>query len=440
MKHNRARFRLMPIKIFFTTYARALALWCGILLAFSAAASERVGNDKLAGADWSQFRGPRGDGIAAATNVPVEWNATNNVAWRAEIPGNGWSSPVLAGGRLYLTTAVSGEALSLRALCLDAGSGKIIWNVEVFQPDAAAAKAHHQKNGLASPTPVVRGQRVYVHFGHLGTAALDLSGNILWRQTDLKYSPVHGNGGSPALIDDLLVFSCDGGDEPFLVALDRDTGSVRWKTPRQTAAKRTFSFSTPIEITVGGARQLISAGSGFVGSYDLKEGHELWRFGYGEGYSVVPRPIFAHGLLFITSGFDHPALFALDPRGFSGEVAETNAVWQSAKGIPNTPSLLVVGDELYFVSDAGIASCLDARTGKVHWSERLGGNFSSSPIFAAGRVYFQNEAGVGFVVKAGTVFELLAKNELGERTLASYAVTDGALFIRSEGNLRRIGH
>ncbi len=389
--------------------------------------------------DWPEFRGPTGQGLSAAKDVPTDWDATNHVVWKTEIPGTGWSSPVLAGGRIYLTTAVSEPALSLRALCVDAADGKIIWNAEVFQPEEAGAKTHHQKNGLASPTPVVTKDRLFVHFGHMGTAALDLSGKILWRQTELKFSSVHGNGGSPALVDGRLVFSCDGGADPFLVALDAGTGEVRWKTLRNTTAKKTFSFSTPLVIETGGQRELISAGSGFVGGYDLKDGHEIWRARYGEGYSVVPRPLFAHGLLYISSGFDRPVLFAIKPEGASGDVTETNIVWQLAKGIPNTSSVLAVGAELYFVSDGGIASCVDALTGAVHWNERLGGNFSASPIFAEGRIYFQNEAGIGFVVKSGKTFALLAKNDLGERTLASPAVMDGALFIRSELHLWRIG-
>jgi outer membrane protein assembly factor BamB len=273
----------------------------------------------------------------------------------------------------------------------------------------------------------------------MGTAALDLSGRILWRQTELKYSPVHGNGGSPALMAGTLVFSCDGTKDPFIVALDANAGGIRWKTPRVTTAQKTFSFSTPLPIEVGGARQIISAGSGFVAAYDPADGHEIWKVRYGEGYSLVPRPVFAHGLLFITTGFDHPTVLAIKPAGAHGDVTETHIAWTIRKGAPNTPSLLVVGDELYFVADSGVATCAAARTGEIHWNERLGGNFSASPVYADGRIYFQNEAGVGFVVKAGKTFALLAQNDLAERTLASYAATDNTLFIRSDSHLWRVG-
>lgn len=392
--------------------------------------------------EWPQFRGPTGQGISSATNVPLHWSATSNIVWKSAIPGRGWSSPVPAEGRVYLTAAVGGAdgaPVSLRALCVNATDGAILWNVEVLQPDPSSAKTIHQKNSPASPTPIIGRGRLYVHFGHMGTAALDLSGKILWRQTALKYSPLHGNGGSPALVGDTLVFSCDGTKDPFMVALDAGTGELRWKTPRNTIAGRKFSFSTPLVIEVGGARQIISPGSGFVGAYDPADGHEIWKVRYGEGYSLVPRPVFAHGLLFIATGFDHPTVLAIKPAGARGDATETHIAWTIRKGAPNTPSLLVVGDELYFVADGGVATCADARTGEVHWNERLGGNFSASPVYADGRIYFQNEAGAGFVVKRGKTFALLAQNDLAERTLASYAVADNALFIRSESHLWRVG-
>ncbi|MEO6034592.1 MAG: PQQ-binding-like beta-propeller repeat protein, partial [Verrucomicrobiota bacterium] len=273
---------------------------------------------------------------------------------------------------------------------------------------------------------------------HMGTAALDLTGKVIWRQTELKYPPTHGNGGSPILVADKLIFSCDGTKDPFVAALDSKTGAVLWKTPRNTTAAKTFSFSTPLAIEVDGAMQIISAGSGFVAGYDPKDGREIWRSGYGEGYSVVTRPVLAHGLIFVSSSYDRPVLYAIKPAGAHGDVTTNNVVWTHAKGVPNTPSPVIVGDDLYFISDAGIASCLDAKTGAVHWSERLGGNFSASPVAAEGRIYFQNEEGVGFVLKAGRIFELLSKNDLGERTLASAAMVNSALFLRSEFHLWRI--
>jgi outer membrane protein assembly factor BamB len=397
--------------------------------------------DKVCASDWPQFRGPNGDGVSEATNVPVRWSTTENVAWKTAIPGEGWSSPVLADGKLYLTTAVAGEgddAVSLRAISVDAADGRIVWNVEALSADPKEAAKAHTKNRRASSTPVVDGGRLFVHFGHLGTAALDLDGQVLWQQQNVKYSPVHGNGGSPALVDGLLVFSCDGAADPFVAALDQASGDVRWRTPRNTSASKTFSFSTPLVIPVDGAQQVISAGSGFVGAYDPHDGREIWRVPYGEGYSVVPRPVFAGGLLYVATGFNRARLLAIDPTA-ANRGGKDAVVWSYERGVSLTPSLLVVGNEVYFVADNGVASCLDARTGKVHWTERVEGGFSASPVFADGKVYFVNEAGVTYVVSAATTYELLATNDLNEEALASPAVTDGAIFIRTADHLWRIG-
>jgi outer membrane protein assembly factor BamB len=390
--------------------------------------------------DWPQFRGPDANGITSAKNLPLEWSATKGVAWSVEIPGKGWSSPVLSDGKLYLTAAVSDatEEVGLNVLCLDQASGKVLWNKEVFRPDPGEAKAMHKKNTAASPTPIIAGGKIYVHFGHMGTAALDLQGTVLWRQNSLKYKPVHGTGGSPVLVGDSLIFGADGREEPFIAALDARTGEVRWQKPRNTAAKKQFSFSTPAVIQVGGVSQVVSPHSGFVAAYNPADGTEFWKVAYGEGYSVVPRPVYAHGLLYLSSGFDAAALYAIRPEGAKADATATAVAWTLKKGAPHTPSVVVVGSDLFCVSDAGIASCVDALTGAVHWSERLAGNYSASPIAAGDRVYFLNETGVTSVVKAAQKFELLATNELGERTLASPAPADGALFIRGETHLFKL--
>jgi len=386
--------------------------------------------------DWPEFRGPTGQGISLAKNVPIHWSATSNVVWKTAVPA-GWSSPVISEGRIYLTGAVETNGISLRALCVDANTSQIVWDVGVLHTPTVGEK--HKKNGAASPTPIVRDGKLYVHFGHLGAAALDLTGKVLWTQTGLKYPPVHGNGGSAALVGDNLIFCCDASSDPFLVALDARTGKVRWKTPRNSPAQRTFSFATPLLINNNGAEQLITPASGFIGAYDPKTGTELWRVLYPEGYSLVPRPVFAHGLIFFSTGFDHPITYAINPAGARGDVTEKAVVWTQAKGAPTTPSPIVAGDELYIVSDSGIATCFDAKTGTVHWTERLGGGFSASPILAEGRLYFQNEEGMGYVVAASKQFQILAKNDLGDRTLASPAAIDNALILRSAGYLWRVG-
>jgi outer membrane protein assembly factor BamB len=389
--------------------------------------------------DWPEFRGPTGQGLVEGGELPLEWGKDKNVAWKQAIPGKGWSSPVVVGGRVYLTTAVpvENDDQRLEALCLDAATGKILWEKEVFHQDGKNSPAVHSKNSHASPTPLVRGDRLFVHFGHQGTACLDLKGEVLWRNRSLRYAPVHGNGGSPILVEDLLVFSCDGRDDRFVVALDTNNGKVRWKTERTGEAIKHFSFSTPLLITVDGRKQIISPGSNVVCAYDPADGREIWHVRYN-GYSVIPRPVFGHGLLFICTGYDRPSLLAIRTGGV-GDLTDTNIVWSARQAVPHAPSPLLVGDELYTVSDNGQACCRDARTGHVHWQERLGGTYSASPLFAAGRVYFQSEQGVGVVVRASKEFKLLTRNVLGERSLASPAAVDGALFIRAEKHLYRIG-
>jgi outer membrane protein assembly factor BamB len=393
--------------------------------------------------EWGEFRGPNGDGLVKEGKLPTEWGPDKNIAWKQPIDGKGWSSPVVADGKVYLTTAVpvddkGGRAMSLRALCLDAANGHVVWNKEVFG-QGANSPGIHPKNSHASPTPLVRDGRVYVHFGHQGTACLDLDGKVIWTNTELKYSPVHGNGGSPVLVDDALIFGCDGAKDPCLVALDKGNGKVLWKTERKFGDSMAFSFSTALVITVNGKKQVVSPASGGVAAYDPASGKEIWRVTY-TGYSLIPRPVFVNDLVIVSTGFMSPRLLAIKPDG-EGDVTKTHVAWTLAKGAPLTPSPLAVGDEVYVVSDGGVASCIDGKTGAVHWSEKLGARFSASPIYADGKIYIQSEEGVGFVFKAGKTFELVAKNELGEKdekTLATYGAAKGALFLRTEKYLYRI--
>jgi outer membrane protein assembly factor BamB len=391
---------------------------------------------------WPEFRGPTGQGHYQDGKLPVTWNSTKNIAWKREIPGRGWSSPVVFDGKIYLTTAVpltdgGPNDQSLRALCLDAVTGRTVWEKEVFREDGATAPPVHIKNSHASATPVVGGNKLYVHFGHQGTACLDLSGNILWQNRSLHYNPVHGNGGSPILVDNLLIFSCDGGDQAFVAALEASTGKLRWKTERSVEADRRFSFSTPLLITVNGRKQLISPSSRAVYAYDPETGKEIWLVRY-DGYSVIPRPVCGHGLVFISTGYNAPSLLAIRPDG-RGDITDTHIAWRTNHAAPHAPCPLLVGEELYMVSDNGIASCLDAKTGRRHWGEqRIGGTYSASPIDADGKIYFLSEQGTGIVIKAGRRYEKLASNALEESALASYAAADGALFIRTQNHLYRI--
>lgn len=384
----------------------------------------------LAGEDWPQFRGPSGQGHSTERGLPHEWSDTKNVRWKSEIPGAGWSSPSIVNGRIWLTTA-TGNGSSLRLLSLDAASGRITLDTEVFRIQDAGPGLH-KKNSFASPTPIVSGDRVYVHYGFFGTACLDTKGKVLWTQT-LKYEPQHGPGGSPALFEDLLIISCDGFDAQFVAALDTATGKVRWKTAR---GKGNQAYTTPLVIEAGGQPQVISPGAHRAYAYDPRNGKELWYIEYGSGFSNVPRAVYAHGLVYICSGFFQPVLFAVRPAG-RGNVTTSEVAWTYQRSVPLTPSPIVVGNELYMVSDNGIATCLDARSGEARWQKRIGGNHSASPVAADGRLYFLSEEGECTVLSPGTEYKELTRNTLSERTLASIAVSGGALYLRGEKHLFR---
>ena len=391
--------------------------------------------------NWPEFRGPTGQGLSSATSLPVKWDRTN-VRWKVPIPGKGWSSPIVHQRRIVLTTAVPSEdspkRQSLRALSVDAAKGEILWNVEVFVKQMGPDETINAKNSFASPTPITDGEHVFVHFGPDGTACLNRDGKRIWANDRLRYNSVHGAGGSPVLAGSRLVFHCDGAEDPFVVALDRDSGTVAWRTPRPPIASPRWSFATPLVIEVEGSRQLVSPAAQMVCSYDPMTGRELWRVRYPNKWSIVPRPVFSHGLVFVCTGYDGPAeLLAIRPTG-TGDVTDSHVAWRTNSSVPHTPSPLVVGDEIFLVGDNGIASCRDVETGKLHWRRRMGGNYSASPFHAAGRIYMLSEQGICTVIAAGLEYQVLATNDQEEPTLASCAVVQQAIIMRTEGHLWRI--
>jgi outer membrane protein assembly factor BamB len=384
--------------------------------------------------DWPQFRGPTGQGLSSERSLPLEWSESRNVVWKIPVPGLGWSSPVVAGNQIWLTTAIAEKgAASLRAIAFDVDTGRESVSSEVFR--LRNAQLTNPKNSLASPTAIVEDDRVYVHFGAEGTAALTTAGEVLWK-TQLRYQSQHGNGGSPALYGDLLIISCDGSDEAFVVALDKRTGKIRWKTSRRQPWDQ--AYSTPLVIRVGDRDEIVSVGAYRAAAYDPSSGREIWRVSYEDGFSNVPRPVYGHGLVYIATGFQQPLMLAVRADG-TGDVTKSHVAWTLRRAAPLTPSPLLVADELYVVSDIGIATCLDANTGSVHWQQRLGGNYSASPVFADGRIYFLSEEGMATVIAPGREFRKLATNRLDGATLASMAVANGSIFIRTESDLYRIG-
>ena len=385
--------------------------------------------------DWPEFRGPTGQGHADDPDVALTWSETEHVTWKAPVPGRGWSSPVVADGRLWLTTAtLSGAGSSLRLLAYDVATGENTLDVEVF--GSSEVNPLNPKNSLASPTPVLDpdGERIYVHFGPTGTAALTPEGETVWRAR-FPYISQHGNGGSPILHDGRLIVSIDGYDTAYLVAVDARTGQEQWRSMRPDPVSQ--AYSTPLPIDVAGRILIVNVSAFRTSAHDPATGDQVWEVVYPNGFSNVPRPVYGHGMVYVSTGFQTPTLLAIRADG-EGDVTRTHVAWRLRRGAPLTPSPLVVGDELYVVTDFGIATCVDARTGEIHWQERLGGNHSASPLYAGGRVYFQNEEGVTTVLAPGPEYRELARNRLDGIVLASMAVSDGTLFIRTDTHLYRI--
>ncbi len=386
--------------------------------------------------EWPGYRGPTGDGHAVANGLPLDLHDPAHLVWKTPLPGAGWSTPVVLGDQIWLTTA-TGEGRSLRALCVGRANGRLDRDIEVFHiPQPIEI---HKKNSHASPTPAIEAGRLYVHFGTNGTAAIDTaSAEVLWRDASHPLEHYVGPGSSPVLYDNLLILTCDGADVQFSVALDKTTGREVWKTPRSGTLRPNpdvkKSFSTPAIIRVGDRDELVTPAADHVYAYDPASGRELWRFDY-EGFSVVPRPVAAHGLIFVCTGFNAPKLLAIR-QGGSGAIPPSAIAWEEKSQIPANPSPLVVGDELYVISDRGVATCFDARSGRQHWRHRVGGNYSASPLFADGRIYLASEEGIVTVIEPGKTYRELATSDLGTRIMASPIAVGSDLIIRTADDLR----
>jgi len=401
-----------------------------------------VGLDGVAGAgeNWPQFRGPGADGSSDAVGLPLRWSETENVQWKTPIHDRGWSSPVIWDNQIWLTTATA-DGKRLYAVCVARDSGKILHDILLFgdhEPEPIAGL-----NSYASPTPVIEAGRVYVHFGTYGTACLDsASGEKIWTRRDLHCNHYRGPGSSPLLWGNLLFLHYDGFDVQYVVALDKKTGATVWKTDRSTDfagvdGDNRKAFSTPTVIGPAGKSQLISAGSKAAMAYDPPSGKELWKVCYPIGFSTTSRPLVAAGMVLISTGSGRPELWAVRPDG-RGDVTKSRVVWKVVKAMPFIPSPTVAGDLVYTVNDAGILSCLEAKSGEIVWQHRIGGQYSASPLAAEGRVYFFAQDGKTTVVEAGRAYGELAVNVLEAGFMASPAASGKALFLRTKTHLYRI--
>lgn len=414
--------------------------------------------------EWPQFRGPGGQGHAAGTDWPLHWSNTQDIVWKTPIPGCGWSSPVVSGHRVWLTTASDTPAveevakqvlklkgkdvpspqvashLTLKAVCVDTDSGRVLKEatlLEVNEPFVISGA-----NSYASPTPVLDAGRLYCDFGTMGTVCVsEDKGEILWRKR-LPVDHQVGPGSSPVIHGSLLILTRDGIDEQYLIALDKATGDRVWKTKRPSLPPGSPSmrkaFSTPLVVQANGREQLISIGARWMVSYEPVTGKELWRVDTGASFSNSLRPVFGCELIFAGTSYSASVMRAIRLDG-NDDVTATHVQWQCPKGVPKIPSPLLVGDELYMVSDNGIASCLDSRTGTIHWTQRLPGSYSASPVYAEGRIYCFGQSGKTTILRAGKQHERLAENQLDGRVLASPAFVDHTILLRTERDLYCIG-
>lgn len=404
-----------------------------------------VGQD---GASWPDYRGPLHNGHSAAVGLPKTWSETENIVWKTAIHGRAWSSPVIADGEVWLSTA-SKDGRSLSVLVVRLTDGKILHDEQLFKIEKP--QFAHAFNSYASPSPFVSADRVYVSFGSPGTVCIDRkTRKVVWERTDLVCDHFRGAGSSPVVFEDLLVLTMDGADHQFVIALDTRTGKTRWRTDRSTdygdidegtgKPKRggdfRKSYATPILIEVGGQTQLISPGAKAAFAYDPKTGKEIWRVRYGN-HSSASRAVFGHGLVYVNTGYSVPILLAVDPSG-KGDITQTHVKWRLKRRVPKKPSPLLIGDKLYMLNDQGIASCVEAKTGKAVWHHRVEGLYSASLLYADGQIFGFSQEGKAVLFKPGKEFVSGGENHLDGGFMASPAVVGEALVVRSKTHLYRI--
>ena len=379
--------------------------------------------------NWPQWRGPCGDGTSTETHVPIHWSASDNVLWKTEVPGKGHSSPVVWDDRIFLTTCLEDKQERV-LLCLDRVGGKILWQRVVL---SAPLEHKHDLNSYASATPATDGKHIFVSFfeqPRIELVCYDFDGNEIWRHSPGEFHSIQGFCSSPVIYKDMVILNCDQDAPAAIVAYDRHTGHEKWRADRPN---RTRSYCTPIIRELAGREQLVLSGSKCVASYDPETGKQLWLVD-GPTEQFVASLVTTDGIVFVTGGFPTLHLIAIDPSG-QGNITKSKVLWHDHRGASYVPSPIAAGDWFFVVSDDGIASCWEARTGRMLWKHRLGPHHSASPIRAEGNLYFPADNGDTYVIQAGPQWKLIAQNPLGEDVRASPAVSNGQLFIRTAHQL-----
>ncbi|HTH48236.1 MAG TPA: PQQ-binding-like beta-propeller repeat protein [Candidatus Limnocylindria bacterium] len=407
-------------------------------------------------ADWPEFRGPTGDGHVSAPGatkpigLPLHWNETNHVVWKTPIPFHGQSTPVIQDGQIWLTTATE-EGNDLYVIGVDEKTGKIRFNELVFHTDQPEPLGNGKgMNCYATPTPVLEHGRLYVHFGSPFTACLDThTGKVLWRREDLRCRHYRGPSSSVVSFGKTIILTFDGADLQYLVALDKETGKTVWTTKRSVAwhdedvpgpmardGDLRKAHSTPLVVTANGRPLLLSAGAKAAYGYDPQTGKELWMVRYPD-FSTAPRPVFGDGLAYFVSGMSKGELIAVKTDG-AGDITDTKVAWKAKTHTGKYASPLLLDGLIYTAADEAFLTCLDAATGQVVWSERVGGKFAASPIYADGRIYWFDRAGLATIIKPGRELKILASNQLDDGFMASPAVDGKALYLRTLSALYRV--
>ena len=382
--------------------------------------------------NWPEFRGADGTGTDLTANVPTDLSDEKNIAWKVNPPGKGWSSPVIWGDQLWITTATV-DGTKQYALCYDRNTGEKLHDILVFEnpePDFC-----HETNSYASCTPSIEEGRIYVHFGKYGTACLDTkTGEKLWERRDFPCNHFRGPASSPVIDDKNLYVAFDGFDFQYVVALDKKNGNTVWKQDRNidygtTNGDRKKGYGTGLLITHEGRRQLIYPSAVETQAYDPDTGKVLWKVRHG-GMNAAVRPIYRHGLVYIFAGDGQDKVVVVDPSG-DGDVTLTNIVWNSGKGVPLRPGPVMVGDWIFMLEDKGVVSCRDAKTGETIWVERIGGNYRSSLVCAGNNIYAFTDDGHATVFKAADHYQEVSQADFPSGFQASAAVVGDSLYLRS---------